>query len=233
MRTLHPSHTDHGHIGLLHKASISSSVQSEWKSANISGVNSKHCTDARHCMCELYLEMCYSIAGPSQPWNSLQTSSFYLTEQHHSLLELGSSQQPRPQSQDSSLRCVFLLFKNALHCPSSTEWSQTTLRGNMLFWSSHGYKLSGSRRLRTLWSLRPHPAQTENFKSDIFFKNSFQKCLFSPGFCLPMQTHSPEHISITHLGGYRSHRCQDRHRYMRHVCVCIYRRAHTHYTEEL
>lgn len=133
MCTLLASHADHGYIGLPHRASISSSVKSKWENANISGVNSKHCTDPRHCVCELYLEVCHSIAGPSQPWNSLQTSSFYLTEQHHSLLELGSSWQPRPQSQDSSLRCVFLLFKNALHCPSPTEWSQTTLRGKILF----------------------------------------------------------------------------------------------------
>lgn len=153
------SHTDHGQVG-----SISSSIKSEWKNSNISGVNSKCYTDLRHRICELHLEACHSIAGSSQPWNSLQTSSFYLTEQHHSSLELDSALQPRSQSQDSSVRYVFLRFKNTFHCPSSTEWSQTTLRGKMLSLSSYGYKLSGSQRRRTRWSLRPHPDLKEDWK---------------------------------------------------------------------
>lgn len=116
MNTPPLSHTDLGLVGVPQRASVSSSVRSDWKNTNISGVDSKHHTDA------FYLEMCHSIAGSSQHWSSLQISTFYCPG-HHSPLELGNPPWPMPQSQDSSVRSVFLWSKNAFPCPSSLDYT--------------------------------------------------------------------------------------------------------------
>lgn len=126
--TLPLSHTQLGPLSAPHTASLSLSTRLGWKNSHVSVLNSQHYSDGGCGTHGLYLKTCQSIAGYSQHWSSLQTFRFYLPEQHHSPIEFGSPPWLMPQSQDSSVRSVFLWSKDTFPWPSSTEWSQTTLR---------------------------------------------------------------------------------------------------------
>lgn len=134
------------------------------------------------------------------PPDCLRTSA----AQPLSPLGLTSSPQPRSQSRDASVRCVFLWSKSP--CPGAREWSQTALRGKMLIWSSWGYKRSGR------CGPYSHTQARQKMLNHIhFFKNSFQKHLPPLAFvclCTPRKAHNTEPTSTAHQGKY-SHRSCD------------------------